>query len=79
MQANEVIRQRLDRKNRVMELREKNDYNLNITRYIDNTKKEEEIDINQEVQDIKNLIKEEQEINQSIEKYCQELGLKTPW
>ena len=58
---------------------EKNDYNLNITRYIDNTKKEEEIDINQEVQDIKNLIKEEQEINQSIEKYCQELGLKTPW
>lgn len=58
---------------------EKNDYNLNITRYIDNTKKEEEIDINQEVQDIKNLTKEEQEINQSIEKYCQELGLKTPW
>ena len=28
VQANEVIRQRLDRKNRVTELREKNDYNL---------------------------------------------------
>ena len=28
VQANEVIRQRLDRKNRVCELREKNDYHL---------------------------------------------------
>ena len=28
VQANEVIRSRLDRKQRVMELREKNDYNL---------------------------------------------------
>ena len=28
VQANEVIRQRLDRKGRVLELREKNDYNL---------------------------------------------------
>ena len=28
VQANEVIRSRLDRKSRVMELREKNDYNL---------------------------------------------------
>lgn len=28
MQANEVIRQRLDRKNRVMEIRERNDYQM---------------------------------------------------
>lgn len=28
VQANEVIRQRLDRKNRVMEIRERNDYQL---------------------------------------------------
>lgn len=52
-----------------------NDFNLNITRYIDKTEEEEPVDIPAVLGDIATLKKEREENNAKLQGYLQELGL----
>lgn len=52
----------------------KNEYNLNIPRYIDTFEEEELIDLDQVRLEIKNIDKEIEEITNEINKYLEELG-----
>lgn len=56
-----------------------NDYNLNIPRYVDTFIKEEEIDINSIVEDIKTIEVDSLELNEKLREYIQELGIKSPF
>jgi type I restriction enzyme M protein len=53
---------------------EKNEYNLNISRYIDNYKEEELIDLEAVTSELKTLNKEIEETKKEINKYLKELG-----
>ena len=57
----------------------KNDYNLNIPRYVDTFEEEEPVDIDAVARELKELDKELQQINQEIGKYCNELGIEKPF
>jgi len=52
-----------------------NDYNLNISRYVDTFEEEEEVDIHVVMQEIKNLEAKRAELDQQINDYLKELGL----
>ena len=52
-----------------------NDYNLNITRYIDNSIKEEQIDINEVVQNLASLKSQEEEVDKTIAQFTNQLGI----
>ena len=52
-----------------------NDYNLNITRYVDTFEAEEEIDIQAVMQEIKSLEAKRAELDKEIDVYFKELGL----
>lgn len=52
-----------------------NDYNLNIPRYINNFKEEEEIDIQEVMKEIKTLEAKRADLDKQIEVYLKELGL----
>lgn len=54
---------------------EENEYNLNIPRYVDTFEKEEEIDFNAVMQEIKSLEAKRAELDKEIEGYFRELGL----
>jgi type I restriction enzyme M protein len=56
-----------------------NDYNLNIPRYVDTFEEEEPVDIISVSGELVELEKEMDEINNSIGKYCEELGIPTPF
>jgi len=56
-----------------------NDFNLNIPRYVDTFEEEEPVDINEVSKEIKTLEKEEKEVNEKIAKFCEELGVDTPF
>ena len=56
-----------------------NDFNLNIPRYVDTFEEEEPIDIDEVAKEIKELNKKEKEIDEKIEKFCEELGIATPF
>ena len=56
-----------------------NDYNLNISRYIDTFEEEESIDLEAVSNEIKKLELEEIEINKEIAGYCKELGINPPF
>lgn len=56
---------------------EENDYNLNISRYVDTTEEEEEIDINMVLQEIKELKIDIANTEQKLNEYLQELGFDT--
>ncbi|MDR0911568.1 MAG: type I restriction-modification system subunit M [Methanobrevibacter sp.] len=56
-----------------------NEYNLNIPRYVDTFEEEEPIDLDKVVDEIIKLNKESQEIDKKIKKYCDELGIRTPF
>jgi len=60
------------------EIRE-NDFNLNIPRYVDTFEEEEPVDIEKVAEEIKELNKKEQEIDEKIEKFCKELQIDTPF
>ncbi|MEX1003447.1 MAG: type I restriction-modification system subunit M [Crocinitomicaceae bacterium] len=60
------------------EIRE-NDYNLNIPRYVDTFEEEEPVDLQAVSQELKALNKEMAETDKEIEKYCNELGIDTPF
>ena len=53
---------------------EKNDYNLNIARYIDTTEEEEEIDVKVALNDLKKLEQERDEVEDKMYRYLKELG-----
>ena len=54
---------------------EKNDYNLNIPRYVDTFEEEEEIDIKAVMAEIKELESKRTELDAQIEVYLKELGI----
>jgi type I restriction enzyme M protein len=57
---------------------ESNDYNLNITRYIDSSTKEEQIDLTKTVNKIQELKIKEEQINKELFDFCKELGIADP-
>jgi len=56
-----------------------NDFNLNIPRYVDTFEEEEPVDIAEVAKEIKELNKKEQEIDEKIAKFCEELQIDTPF
>ena len=60
---------------RINEIRE-NDHNLNITRYIDVTEEEENIDIQKTIDDLKKLKEEYKDIDRKVSGYLRELRYK---
>lgn len=62
---------------RVVSLEEikNNDYNLNITRYIDKSEEEEQVDISAVLKDLKGLEEKQTEIKKKLSGYLQELGI----
>ena len=56
-----------------------NDYNLNIPRYVDTFEEEEPVDLKAVSMELKQLDKELDEINKDIQKFCDELGIGTPF
>jgi len=53
-----------------------NNYNLNISRYVDTSEEEEEIDIQVVMHEIKNLEAKRAELDKEIEVYLKELGIE---
>ncbi len=60
---------------RVVDLKEieGNDFNLNVSRYIENGEKEEEIDVSVVKKELVQLEKERDQINKKVEGYLKEL------
>lgn len=58
---------------------EKNDYNLNIPRYVDTFEAEEEIDIEAIAQEIRALDETIASTDKTIAAFCKELGIETPF
>ena len=58
---------------------EENDYNLNIPRYVDTSEKEEEIDINEVMDRIKETDEEIAKVSAELKKSFDELGLRFPF
>lgn len=58
---------------------EKNDFNLNIPRYVDTSDPEEEIDLNEVAGRIKKIDAEMKEVETDLRKSFDELGLKYPF
>lgn len=56
-----------------------NEYNLNIPRYVDTFEEEEEIDINAVAKSIKELSKEEIDLQKKIAGFCDELKIEKPF
>jgi len=57
----------------------KNDYNLNIPRYVDTFEEEEEIDLDEVVAEIRKIDAEMAEIDKKIAMYTKELGIESPF
>ncbi len=57
----------------------KNDYNLNIPRYVDTFEAETQIDIEAIALEIKNLNARSIEIDKTIADFCQQLNIETPF
>lgn len=56
-----------------------NDYNLNIPRYVDTFEEDDPIDIAAVAQSLKDLETDMAATDQTIEKFCEELGVETPF
>lgn len=69
--------QDIDKYCRVVDLSEikQNDYNLNISRYIDTTPEEEEIDIKAAVKELHQIEEKRKVVEEKMNKYLKELGL----
>ncbi|MEN6554479.1 MAG: type I restriction-modification system subunit M [Methanobacterium sp.] len=57
---------------------EENDYNLNIPRYVDTFEEDEPVDLEAVVKELASIEEEIKAVDQEIEKYCEELGIKAP-
>ena len=58
---------------------EENDYNLNIPRYVDTFEEEEPVDLKAISSELKTLNEEMKKTDAEIKKYCDELGIDTPF
>ena len=58
---------------------EENDYNLNIPRYVDTFEEEEDVDLEQVSGEIQSLEQELTETNKTIQTFCEELHISTPF
>ena len=56
-----------------------NDFNLNITRYVDTFEEEEPIDIDAVAKELQELKSKEEELEKAIDESCEELGIKKPF
>ncbi|MDA9627213.1 type I restriction-modification system subunit M [Flavobacteriaceae bacterium] len=74
-------RESIDKYSSVVTLQEieENDYNLNIPRYVDTFEEEEDIDLEQISQEIQFLEKDLSETNKTIQSFCKELNISTPF
>ena len=74
-------RESIDKYSSVVTLEEieENEYNLNIPRYVDTFEEEEDVDLDQVSSEIKSLEKDLSEINQTIQSFCKELKISTPF
>jgi len=55
-----------------------NDYNLNIPRYVDTFEEEEHVDLAVVTAELKQLDKEMEDIDKTIQGFCNELGIEAP-
>ena len=53
-----------------------NDYNLNITRYVDTFEEEEEVDISATIKAIEELNPQLEKLEEQMKHYLKELGIK---
>lgn len=60
-----------------LETIKENDYNLNISRYVDTTEEEKEVDIEAVIKDIRGLEVREKENRKKVNEYLKELGFDT--
>ena len=74
-------RESIDKYSSVVTLEEieENEYNLNIPRYVDTFEEEEDVDLDQVSSEIESLEKDLSEINQTIQSFCKELKISTPF
>ena len=74
-------RESIDKYSSVVTLQEieENDYNLNIPRYVDTFEEEEDVDLEQISQEIQFLEKDLSETNETIQSFCKELNISTPF
>lgn len=74
-------RKEIDKYSHITSLNEikENDFNLNIPRYVDTFEEEEPIDLNKVSKELKEIDKEMIEVDKEIKKYCDELGIDTPF
>ena len=56
-----------------------NDYNLNIPRYVDTFEEEEAVNLKTVSKELKHLEKEIQTTDATIDAFCKELGIDTPF
>ncbi len=57
---------------------EENDYNLNISRYVDTFEEQEPVDLDVVVKELETIEEDISAVDQEIEEYCNELGIKAP-
>lgn len=74
-------RKEIDKYSHVADLEEikENEFNLNIPRYVDTFEEEEPVDLEEVSKKIREINEEMEEIDEEIEKYCNELGIDTPF
>ena len=74
-------RESIDKYSSVVTIEEiaENDYNLNIPRYVDTFEEEEDLDLEQISQEIQFLEKDLSETNETIQSFCKELNISTPF
>ena len=58
---------------------EENDFNLNIPRYVDTFEEEEDVDLEQVSDEIQSLEEDLSQTNQTIQSFCKELNISTPF
>lgn len=74
-------RESLDKYSSVVTLEEieENDFNLNIPRYVDTFEEEEDVNLEEVSGEIQSIEKELSETNKTIESFCKELNISTPF
>lgn len=74
-------RESIDKYSLVVTLQEieENDFNLNIPRYVDTFEEEENVDLEQVSQEIQSIEQELSETNKTVESFCKELNISTPF
>ena len=74
-------RESIDKYSSVVTLKEieENEYNLNIPRYVDTFEEEEDVDLEEVSGEIQSLEKDLSETSQTIQSFCKELNISTPF